>query len=228
MKNGYIEIPKDFVPVGRITTKHIEKMVAKMGKTVNEHNLAVTQSKIIKFKEEIRASAKLQMEKWIFDQCSKLDLRVGNEQRKARTIKDLEELFASQVSKKIYSQIWMVLIGQFEIGTSNPFRDFENVYMEERKWRYSHTESDKKMKSGFVEQLILRQKREKLKLVNAVGKKTHGYSLRISRDSNMITEKNKYKKRKKGVFENYMIRKDPKKQVRLAIESIWTNPIRNH
>ena len=184
-------------------------MIAKMGKNINDRTILVTEMFMKKMKEQIRVAAKRQIELWIYEGCSKLKLHIGDgiEQQQVTSFKDLEKLFGSDNSRENFSKIWFVLIGQFETCEGDPFQEFENSYMEQKKWKYSKTESDKNLKSGFIEKLIKQQKREKIKLLNIVGAKTHGYTMGISRDGSTITEENKYKKRKKGVFEDYMIKK---------------------
>ncbi len=178
-----------------------------MGKQVDELNMMITQKKMDRIKNEVRDAARSQMELWIAQCSSDLDLRIGNGNHSVKSIEDLGEFFAMDGSKENCFRVWTVLIGQFETCKGDPFKEFEKLYMEQRKWCYSRTESDKKKKSGFIEKLVLEQKRQIIKLVNLRGSRSHGYTIGISRDEKMITEKNKFKKRKKGIFENHMRRK---------------------
>ena len=79
--DGYILIPKDFVPLGAITEEHIKKMVNKMGLTSDSHNYSIAERKMIKFKKEIRFAGKVQMEQWIQRKSIDLNLRMPEDNR---------------------------------------------------------------------------------------------------------------------------------------------------
>ena len=88
-----------------------------------------------------------------------------------------------------YWQMWDIMFGQFETKDVQPFKDFERQYLEAKKWKYSKLQSDMHLRSGFVEKLVLQQKRVKLKNLNAAGGKSHGVTIIKSRPSELINEK---------------------------------------
>ena len=177
-----------------------------MGKPTDRYNLSIAEQKMIKFKKQIRATAKLQIEKWIQERCQFHDLRIGDDNRKVKSMNDIKNVFVRERSLENCVNIWDVMIGQFELSGNAPFTDFENMFPQKQNWKYSTTESDEKLRSGFIEKLIRQQRREKKKLVNMAGKKAHGIALNIVRPPNMINEHNKFKKRTKGICDtSYMI-----------------------
>ena len=185
-------IPKDFVPGEGITKEHIRNMVAKMGKTLDTFNLAVAERKIRSWKKDLRAAGKKQMAIWfrIGALGQKLSLADGEDQRSIRTIQDLQKVFASDGSLENCIRIWNVIIGQFERKKDEkPFKKFESIYLEKRKWKYSELGSDESKRSGFVEKLIKLIRREKQKLVNIAGSQSHGNTIGTRRPTEMITEK---------------------------------------
>ena len=105
-------------------------------------------------------------------------------------------------------KVWEVVIGQFEINDGcSLFKEFEIEYLQKKGWKYGDSESDRSMKSGFIEKFLHQQKRERLRLLNVAAKKTHKMTLCVSRPGDMITEENKFIKRKRGYCDlSYMIK----------------------
>ena len=121
------------------------------------------------------------------------------------------------------------MIGQFEQEDRRLFKEYEIKYLDTKKWKYSNTESDTVLCGGFIKKLMMQARREKLKLFNNVGERTHGYVLSMSRLSEIINENNRCKKRRKRGYcdTEYMIQKGYNAKVRYFYLYIYINNIYN-
>ena len=113
-------------------------MVSKLGKPMDKYNLAIAEQKMIDFKREIWATARLQMEQWIQEGCNHLNMCVNDTKRMVKNINDLKYCFIKDGSVDNCVKMWYIMIGQFEASGKSPFKDFETLYMEKQKWQYTH------------------------------------------------------------------------------------------
>jgi hypothetical protein len=119
-------------------------------------------------------------------------------------MRDLRQAFVDDPSDSNCELMWQLLFGDFD---RNPiiYSDLESEYMNKHKWTYTNNESDKKLKDGFVKKHMQQARRVVVRSFNNKVAPVHGRVLSLSRPKRLITEK-KYKKRKKGVCEWYMIK----------------------
>ncbi len=195
--------------MNKITREHIHKMIHKMGKKDDEVNLAIAERKMREIKKELRSDAKMQIEYWLQIKSTELNLCIGSGANKqnVKNLDDLRLLYMQDPSVEIMVKIWVVCIGQFEGINKCLFKEFEKGYLAAHEWKYSDLESDRNMKSGFIEKFLYQQKRERLRLLNCGAKQTHKMTLCKSRPGEMITEKNKFKKRERGYCDlSFMIK----------------------
>ncbi len=177
-----------------------------MGKPTDDFNLSVAEQKMFSVKKQLQAICKMQMDFWIQNQCKNLKLCFPGDSRRVKNMNDLKLLFKNDGSTENCVTMWNIFLGQFEVMETCPFKKFEEDYLKHCKWKYSILESDQNKRSGFIDKLIQQQKREKLKIINNAGRKTHGRTISTRRPSSMITEENKYEKRTKGVCNlGYMV-----------------------
>ncbi len=207
LEDEYIEVPKNFITIETVTREHIKNIVSKMGKVTDDFNLSVAEQKMYSIKKQVRAICKMQLDSWIQMKCKELKLCFPGDNRRVKNMRDLKLLFKNDGSDENCVMMWNIFIGQFELKKPCPFKTFEQDYLEHCKWKYSNLESDQSLLSGFIEKIIKQQKREKIKILNNAGRKTHGKTITTRRPSCMITEENKYDKRVKGVCNlEYMVK----------------------
>ena len=180
--------------------------------------MAICERKIVALQKQLKSISRLQIERIIQQKCAELKLVYGKDKNKVKNLHDLKLLYKSDSSVENCITMWNIMIGQFETGVE-VLKGVEQSILEQKKWKYSITESDKKLRSGFVEKILLQQRRQKIRLLNNVARISHGRTFMLSRPSDIIHENNKFIKRKKGICDpSYMIGSPVSKKLFLELD----------
>jgi hypothetical protein len=123
------------------------------------------------------------------------------------SVKDLVKLWRSVDSDRICEIIWHCCYGAFDL-MPHWSSDMEDEYMKMKEWVYAPPSSESKKQRACWQQVFTHVKNDLVKQINRAVLKAnrgHGRQVRVKRDKDDIDDTNHSWRRRKGVFEKWMV-----------------------
>ena len=195
------EIPFDYFPINeQVTNIHASAELGRLGipsttETMNDMMVTIDTNRRI-----VKCWAKMEIKAMMHKEAVAQKLTHGPKKRLVKSYKEITAAFKEDPSIAGLKKIWEVTFGFFD---KNPGwqKILADDFMTGHGWVYRSDNLPAKKRKYCVEQQIALIKVEMVRAMNKAAIKAHGKSVGISRNKEEITEKTKFEKRKKAVFQ---------------------------
>lgn len=189
-------VPRDYLPTdSAITNTHVAAAFADEYHKATESQKASWLNAMKKERQDCRSWAAMKVEQMFVEEARNQGLSVS-------TLEEIKGHWMKDGSDKMAGKMFQILYGTFD-SRPNWARKLEQEYMTTYK---NYVYSKEATTVGCFESLISHRKSAMVVTVNNATKSTHNRRINISRKKDMINENNRFKKRKKGIFQPYFVR----------------------
>ena len=199
------EIPFDYFPINeQVTNIHASAELGRLGIPSTTETLKDMMETIDTNRRIVKCWAKMEIQAMMHKEAVAQKLTFGRKNRIVKSYKEITAAFKEDESLDGLKKIWEVTFGYFD---KNPGwqKILADNFMTGHGWVYRMEKLPAKKRKYCVEQQIALTKVELVRAMNKAALKTHGKTVGISRNNMEITEKTKFKKRKKAVFQEQYI-----------------------
>lgn len=188
-------VPRDYLPANSgITSTHVAAAFPNEYHKASEKQRESWLATMNKERQDCRSWAALKVEQIFVEEAHAQGLRVD-------TLSDIKLQWMKDGSDEMACKMFMVLYGTFD-ARPNWARVLESEYMSD----YANIAYNKDASTvGCFESLISHKKSAMVVTINNATKATHNRRINISRPKEMITDDNRFNKRKKGVFDTRFV-----------------------
>ena len=123
-----------------------------------------------------------------------------SEKKTYKKHKEITASFKEDGSAANLKKIWEVAFGTFD-RKKGWAKELADIFMKKHGWEYDLSNAPARRRTYCIEQQVAKTKSEMIKNMNAAVMKTHKNTIGISRDKKDITDKTKFEKRTKAIFQ---------------------------